>query len=392
MIAGELFIDQARQASLRNLGTTDRILFENPRLTSPLANNLGWKEFVYAMQPLAVFEGPGEFECILTEKTLAWGACDANIFAGRRAGEEVAEISDLTVEENDQFLGLTFQLARDSAEEYGIARADVGFNSGDFSEGHHSIKKLHSHIRVMPSQFDTEHRQQLSWSQLSRFDRMAFIEPFDVVAYDFIKAMYDEGRLQTVKGQPELSNGYISMRVDETRPYSQISREVKDMYGTLRNEYSQLEGVFTDGDIDPITDRYKARSRSERQELLSRYLEASSLSRKSREVLEYLAANLQPAIGRPQGKPRALDRSGMAYLTKGFAGAMSWEFKRGEPTADFYFLPRIITTSGINKVFMGEALPSAVTANNRTPSEAEIDIRRQYLDFVADKFRGDTAA
>jgi hypothetical protein len=73
------------------------------------------------------------------------------------------------------------------------------------------------------------------------------------------------------------------------------------------------------------------------------------------------------------------------YLTRGFAGAITFAFEKDSATVRMDFLPRVITTSTPTKTIMGETLPAVVDRTvNSIATYEEQRVMRAYHDEVVD--------
>lgn len=370
---GEIFLDQIRQAQQLDTGILTMPAFREARIPAVDANVMKWEVFREKMEPFGIVNFGESFECLLTSKDTAWGAEDLNIFAG---GEHqyIHEITDLTSRDGEQFLGLNFLVAQELVDrgQAETVQVNIGFNPTDFSAGHHSILKLHSHLRATPHPSDLERRQHYAWRDLERFDKLAFIEPFAGLHHDFIECMVRQGLFESkLEGMPEKKLGYTSMRLHPDNP-ALLFDDLQSMYRGLRNEYTTIQHIFTEGDVDTLG-RFTVRPRSERQEALEWYKSESSglYSDSSWRALEYLCEHITAAEARDPDNPRDMSTAAKVYLSRGFAGAMTFTFERGVEGMRFDFLPRVITTSGVTKTIMGENLPTVIAKTESPALEQE---------------------
>ena len=385
-----LLLSQAREAQRLNMGILTMPSYGEPFLSSAEANTVSWSEFKRAMHPLGVVHyGDDVAEYAITPKTIAWGVNDVNVFVGQN-DRPIAEISDLTPEEGRYFMDINFSVARQIIQRgHGDSvQISVGFNPEDFSAGHHSVRRLHSHIRAIQA-LDLSRRQQFSWRELDRFDRMAFIEPFSSLYHDYINRRVAEGLLADVLVQPpEKRLGYTSLYVaGDAKPT--IFDDLRTLYTGMKHEYNQAARIYTDGSKDIELDRYIPRPAADRQQLLAEFLASREgyYSEESVRALGYLCTHIVPAAPRNVDNPRQMSSTRTLYITRGFAGAINFALGANEDTLRIDFLPRVITTSGITKTIMGEQLPTVIAKTKSPATPEEHSLVATYHQLIVDILR-----
>lgn len=97
-------------------------------------------------------------------------------------------------------------------------------------------------------------------------------------------------------------------------------------------------------------------------------------------VLRYLAEHIRTAV--PRQHPTDINSSAMAYLTRGFAGGMTFAFAEGVNVVRFDFIPRVITTSAVTKTMMGQGLPTRIDKTAEPASPGELAVARAYYEEV----------
>lgn len=389
MKEGLLFFHQVKSAQALDKGIMIMPQFFEPSVSSYEANCLPWSKFKLSMKPLGIFNLPGTMlECLVVPKNIAWSAQDINTYVGSEE-REIREINDLSDTEGEEWFRANFLVASKLLTVSPEVQINIGFNPQEYSVGHHSIANLHSHIRTVGHKLDEKRRKRLNWDQFDWFDKLAFIEPFADLHNDFIDNFLTfhqvDGRIIDFRRE----SGYTSISLGYVPDLFKVFGEIKSLYSGMKREYALLENVFTDKEVDPTTGRYIPRERNEREELLDTYIKNNSswLSFQSVEVLEYLANNLKRAKAR--SFPREISDASMAYITKGFAGAMSFRFIQRSDVVYFDFLPRVITTSGVTKTISGDHT-ATIIAKEKTPAEdSERSVIQQYQNRVQTILQGE---
>lgn len=380
MKEGLLLLEQVKRASALDKGIMVMPQFFAPEMTNAETDTLPWSDFKYRIHPIGrLMLSETSLECLFTPKNIGWSAEDINTYVGDNK-RQIHEIDDLSDKEGVAWFNVNFAVAQyllnDNRSE---TQVNIGFNPQEFSAGHHSVARLHSHIRGIGHELDTLRRKKQSWREFNWFDKLAFIEPFSVVYNDFIRNFIASGRLRDhLIGDPTLALGYTSMMFRRGSDLSEIFPDIKDMYHAMKDEYAYLEDVFTDKQIDPESGRYIPRLENERSKRLELYIAKRGcwLSDESVEVLNYLAQYIKDA--KPRDNPREISDAAMAYITRGLAGAITFSFQHEHDKVRFDFLPRVITTTGVTKTISGKNI-ATVIAKEKTPAEEnEREVIRQY--------------
>lgn len=385
---GEIFMQPIRDARAPdNLGVLVTASYFEPQMSRAEANQADWPTFRERMKPLHVGQlGTTNVEYAVTPKANPWGAEDANIFVGE-GDREIFEIDDLTGEEGQAFLDLNFSLAQGllDADHCTSAQVTIGFNRQDLSKGHHSVLKLHSHIRVMSSELDLARREYRSWNSFPRFSQFAFIEPFASLYHDYISHAVAKGAfMQSVVGDAAAGPGYSSLLLKKSADLSAVFEDTAAVYGEMRAEYNNIAAIFTSGSADPHTERYIPRPKEERRARLEEFMQARSFySDRSVRCLRYLAEHIRPADKRPADNPAAMSTPGMLYLTRGFAGCLNWAFRKNSDLVKFDFVPRAVTTDSIAKTMMGDNMPTLLVRTDDAATAREHKTMQAYHDKLA---------
>src|SRR6266702_2079733 len=294
-IGTDLFLGQVREAQQLNMGIVTMPTYHEPRMSNHEANVMPWHMFEEGIQPIHKVESSvSDISYLLTPKNLGWGVEDVTIFAGEE-DRQIDEIDDLTDEEGREFFTLNSTLAQALVQEKQTEAVSVaiGFNPYDFSISHHSIQRLHSHVRTMPHEADLSRRTRYTWRQLDRFDRLAFIEPFADLYHDYITEKVGQALFSGhIIGAPERRLGYTSLAF-EADSLSAIYPDLKRLYVALKGEYENVAAIFTDGTKDPL-DRYVPRPLEDRKRLLADFLLVNRgvYSERSKKILAYLGEHL----------------------------------------------------------------------------------------------------
>lgn len=381
MKEGLLLLDQVRKAKNLDKGIMVMPQFFTPEMTNSDANSLSWSDFKHRIHPIGQLILPRtSLECLFSPKNICWSAEDVNTYVGADK-RQIDEIDDLSDEEGIAWFDVNFATAEyllnDARTEVQI---NIGFNPQEFSVGHHSVARLHSHIRGVGHQLDTLRRRKQSWQEFDWFDKLAFVEPFSVVYNDFIRSFIASGGLRDyLISDPALALGYTSMMLRRGPDLSKVFPDIKTMYHAMKDEYTYLEDVFTNKQTDSNSGRYLPRPKNERVERLALYIaqRGNWLSNNSVDILNYLAAYIRNAEARI--KPREITSAATAYVTRGLAGAMTLSFHHDEEDQmRFDFLPRVITTTGVTKTISGKNI-ATVIAKEKTPAEdQDRDVAEKY--------------
>jgi hypothetical protein len=380
MKEGLLLLEQVKKAKTLNKGIMVMPQFFPPEMTSTETNTLSWRDFKQRMHPIGQLILPGtSIECLVTPKNIGWCAEDINTYVGTD-DRQINEIDDLEDEEGIAWFNVNFEIA-----EYLLNNArpemqiNIGFNPQEFSVGHHSVARLHSHIRGIGHELDSLRRRKQSWQEFDWFDKLGFIEPFSIVHNDFINNLIASGRLKSfLYGYSTQELGYSTMLLKRGSDLSQVFPEIKDMYHAMKEEYSYLEDVFTGKLMDPKSGRYIPRPEPERIRRLMSYIDdrGSWLSKESIDKLNYLAQYIR--IAEPRNKPREIRNAATAYITRGLAGAMTLSLHDGEEQVRFDFLPRVITTTGVTKTISGRNMATIIAKEKQPAEKHEREVIEQY--------------
>lgn len=272
---GRIFLPQVREMYDQAISEYTMPTFHNPRMTSSEANTFTWEEFKDRLQPLSVVRPEVDgLEFIVTPKYVGWGIEDVNIFAGHE-GRAVNEISDLSTVEGANFFGLNLLIAREIVQECAVesAQVSIGFNTEDFSMGHHSLVRLHSHIRAIRPTDSTGRNTSTNWKSLERFEKLGLIEPFSPLYHDYMLHLIKDGLFADHIAKPPIHNvGYTSMELTRGPESPDVFSELSKLFVAFRKEYETVSDILTNGKRDPVLDRYIPRSPTERKALLGSFL------------------------------------------------------------------------------------------------------------------------
>lgn len=380
---GEIFLDQAREMRTTDMGILVTSRYFEAQMSTDDANSLGWDEFRDRIRPIGTATLSGSnLECLVVPKTVPWGSEDVTVFVGED-NRQINEIDDLTEHEGRDFLGFNFKVARaliDKTDRRNV-QVSIGFNPQDLSIGHHTVLRLHSHIRSINDD-DIARRQTLGWSEMDRFSRLSFIEPFASLYHDYIGNAVQAGDLaDLLVGEPSMHTGYTTMLLGQRDKLEMAFDSIKYMYQGMKAEYEMVVNIFSDGTIDAETGRLVPRPRYERESLLDDFLTLRKglYSDRSVRVLEYLAKHIRKAA--PKEYPTDISNAAKAYITRGFAGGMTFAFST-DKVVRFDFMPRVITTSAVAKTMLGQGRPTRIDKTEDTVSEAEKAIAERYYQDV----------
>lgn len=377
---GELFLDQVRQAQRLNSGILTMPSHTDARMDAETSNRLTWVEFRDRIRPMGVLDlQDAELECLVIPKNIGWSTRDVTIFAGEQ-DSRIHEIDDLNTNQGTAFLGINSFLAEEllkHGEE--LVQVSIGFNPQDFSIGHHTNAKLHSHIRAVPHAIDLERRQPLTWGEMRRFDRLAFIEPFAPLHHDFISSKIADGILSDFLIMPATSNlGFTSLSLSKSLNLGYAFPDLKKLYADMKEEYEIISSIFTDGSRDELG-RFIPRPLQERLEFLDTFLDNRTIyGDSSVRVLEYLAQNIKQAKKRGDGDPYDMTSTAMIYITRGFAGAITLNFSAGRDDIVLDFLPRVISTTPVGKTILGAGLPTVINKTVEPANKIEKAVTNKF--------------
>lgn len=352
-----------------------------PKMTTDEANQFSWSAFKEKLNPVTTITNPAiDLEFAVTPKNIAWSTHDVNVYTGSER-KYVEEITDLSQQEGSLFFKLNFLLARELvSNDLPKIHVSLGFNPRDFSSGHHSIRRLHTHLYAAQGKLLEKYLESAEYGTLDWFQRLTFIEPFAVLYHDFILAQINKWGFQDLISdlKPEFNSGYTSMHLKPNISSADIFAFISTIYETMKIEYNEIASVFTDGTIDDKTGKFTPRSRSEREARLDLYLATKSevFSERSTTLLKYLAKNLKEAKSRRE--KRGITSAETAWITTGFAGAMTFSFQKDKDEIRFDFLPRVITTSAVSKTIFGRKRPTLIFKTKRKPQPEDVRAMQSY--------------
>lgn len=371
-----LLLDPRRHEPLRyaSMDFTTNFL---PKLKKGEGVTLGWAEFKSLMDPIANFADKTGLEYLVAPKTNGYTNNDIAIFLGSER-KFISEITDLDDVQGKIFTKINLGLAEILLKNgEGNVNVSLGFNPQEFSEGHHSIQRLHSHIyRITPS-FLEKKRQLRSHEELTRFQKLVFVEPFAVVYHDFIKRQLAEIGFSDIT----FHHTHTSLHFDQVPEPEFLFKMITELYRKLQEEYSVLEKVFTDKQTDSETARFIPLAKEERVKQLEIYLaEHDFLSESARAALQYLAENLKRA--KAKSSSRSVTNSSTAWITKGFAGTITLALDKNSRAMRLDWIPRVITTSSIGKTLYGADRPTAIAKSSLPTPAEEIEENQAYYQEI----------
>ncbi len=359
------------------VGQIESPLFYPPRLTPEQCQQLPWTEFITGLRPFSEISIGENLIMALVDKTTLWSPGDFCGFIGGK--RDIVTLADFTVEEGMRFLHILRQLAvglqnvaNIHRDQYGKVNIAFGFNPEDYQLGAHSIWRMHTHIFI-PDHWLAEGatgftglRQEVNWRDLNWFDRLKFVEPFNMIYFDFIQYWIKQNpEMHDYLGDPvEHPIGFISFKLANDNLFPDCFSSIQKFYLALKDEYKKVEHVFTNREIDPATGRFMPREFNVLQELLQSYIAQSDwLSARSIRILKHLSQFIERAKLR-DGK--VISSSDQAWFTKGFAGTFMFSFDRSNKI-DLYFSPRVITTSAPEKDVYGADRPTNIIRTELPP-------------------------
>lgn len=355
------------------------------------ANSLPWEQFSMRMYPVASIASlDKETEFIFVPKNVNWTTHDLTIFAGKKNDDGnnlICEFLDFSHQACLDLFRLHFEIARKLIDNHhGRIQFAVGYNPLDFSPGHHSLRRFHTHLRSLGFDIDNDFLGTIDWKDTTWFERLTVVEPFSVVYYDCFKNCLEKGLfsdlsprdLQIKKG------GYLSLNFDNLSNIKQFSDQFRLLYQYLKNLYTMAESIFTNRCIDPETKRYIPLDRITLLKNLGIFLESnrSILSDESISLLTYLARNLKYATRKTQ--PTHIESSSQVYITKGFAGAFSFTIEPESEVIEMDFFPRIITTTGPTKNIFGDGKCVGFKKVSDHASPEAIQASSEFINEVKD--------
>jgi hypothetical protein len=385
---GEIFLDHVRRAQSLDMGVLTMPANTPARMDARVASELPWDDFKESIGHIGTLElGSTGLECLVVPKNVGWSTEDVTIFAGER-DKKINELDELTTDQGSAFLAVNFFLAENllDKDDANLIQISIGFNPHDFSTGHHTVSKLHSHIRKVPHPIDLERRKSYSWREMQRFDRLAFIEPFAPLHHDFIKHLTKNGLLgDYLLEEPVDHLGYTSLKLHRGLELGYVFPEIKHLYAHMKEEYEIIASIYTDGTRDPKTDRFLPRPYAERMELFEAFSENRSFySDSSLSILSYLVENIQTAIPRSEQNPRDMSSAAMVYISRGFAGALTFNFERGNEYVELDFFPRVLSTTPVGKTILGSALPTVIDKTSQPAGEHEKRVTASYYQQITE--------
>ena len=298
-------------------------------------------------------------EMLFTDKAVSWGTEDVNLWIGGE-DREIMEVDDLTREEASTFFHIGLSLCKNLKYYNGHDHAlSIGFNPGDVAlPGHHSVGRLHGHLRAYNDPYDLNRIQARRWKDSHWFDRLTFTEPFTQVFYDHIQNYLDAVQDDVFdRDNLRISNGVIDMPM---RPGAEggFPSALIALYSSMKKEYQAMVNIFTQKVIDPETDRYTPNGASEILAGLDAHFSSTlHYSEKSRGLLYYLGRRIKRATKRPQLREQYILDSSHVYLPKSFSGAFTIRHNPEQNNFGVEFLPRVITTSAVAKTIFGNNMP-----------------------------------
>ena len=343
------------------------------QMTRQESHELAWNDFKEKMRPLCVFQMPNGLECIVISKYAPWSRQDVSLFAGTEQ-RGINEVFDFENNEGSSFFDINFYLAKDILSNDDVSKMNVtiGFNPEDFSLGHHSVKRLHSHVYVSEGEkLEGGAIKETDWKSLEKPERLMFVEPFSAVYHDQIKKMLEAGLLNRNVLESEISEhiGYIGFEFTPGTSSGEIFEFTKKLYTACKSEYDAIADCFIKKQTDSETERFAPRDREERWRLLIQYLDRNkTYSDESQKLLESLAERLESAM----------DPNKAMWFTRGFSGAITFIIEKDNPSIRMHFLPRVVTTSGVEKTIFGSDHPTRI---KRSPEPATGEDRKIMYEY-----------
>ncbi len=365
--------------------------YHQPQMTKSEANNFPWLEFKKRMKPIGVVNLSGELECIAISKYVPWSPQDVSLFVGSEK-KDINEIRDFSIKEGSNFLDLNFYLAKAVLDDQvnNQVNVSIGFNPEDFSPGNHSVRRLHSHIYVSDGLYVNSGLKKTEWLRLGKPDRLMFVEPLSNVYYDYILHLLNDGSLNEDILQSKIENkiGYISFVFKPKTKVKNIFSFVNNLYELCLREYNKIEYIFTDKSLSDRTERFILRGMGERNNLMKAYLNenAGLYSKDSQNILKKLSERVVEARSRKDYL--SINSNGEIWAIKGFAGSFTFSFNKKEDGVKFYFSPRVLTTSGIEKTIFGEDRPTRIKRTSNAPSHSDKIVMENYLNSIKSAMKG----
>lgn len=395
MRESELFYNQIKHVKKLNIGEFEPPKFSEPQIEKSEVNNLSWKEFKEEIRPLAVINVPGiDAEYLITPKNVPWALQDVNVYIGA-ANKDYFELSDLNENEGRTFFDVNGSIAKGllADQNFSETHISIGFNPDDFSPGHHSVKRLHSHIYVADNPELQGQIKKREWAGMNKNEKFTFIEPFSQVFYEYLEYLLKTGIVEEgfIQGEIENNPGYLSFYVEKDIDPMELFNLIKKIYLELKKEYDNFLEIFTDRSLDPETERYIPRPVEERLVLLESHLNnrPGVFSQESKKILSGLAQNLVSALPKKDGGTM-VDSNETLWISKGFSGAFTQSFKLNEDLSRIDYFPRVVTTNTVEKTIFGKDHPTVIKRDIKNATENDFKLMDQYHQAVvklADQFQ-----
>ncbi len=327
--------------------------YSEPAVTTCEANTLPWEEFKDKMQPFSLISSrDGITEFAFTQKSTPWSIEDVNMWVGS-SRIPIDEITDFSTVALADLFTIHSEIAKQFAREGRTLQWGFGYNPEDFSPGHHSVKRFHTHIRGLGNPLDQRNVVTTPWKDSTWYDRLTSIEPFTPIAADILASLLQKPEIGQVLGwtMPTIHpSGYIEYQTQAIADADSYAKAFRQLYEDGRASYETVRNIFTDGQIDPDSDKYIPLPTQERGDRFEQFVGNNNIefSPESLRLLKYLAHNVQPASTRLVNGTAHITNAAKVHITRGFAGGfMFTTHPEGRMTADFF--PRIITTTGPTK-------------------------------------------
>jgi hypothetical protein len=245
-----------RETVHREYGYIERPAFREHRVKNVKEFDPPWDEFKSVFSPFLEINTHDGSEIIFTDKDVSWNVRDVNIWIGNRK-KRIDEIDDLTDQEGSTLFDIGVDLCGELNNSTGLNHSlTIATNPLDIGmPGNQSVRKLHIHLRSFDDPADLRRIQKKSWKEMLWFDKLAFIEPFTSLYFDFAKN-YLSTRDGLFKSEDvSMLEGIVRFSTDPDKKHI-FFPDLKDLYSEMKQEYSLVEAIFTDRKVDPVTDRY----------------------------------------------------------------------------------------------------------------------------------------
>lgn len=348
-------------------------MYGEAKLSAREANSVSWQEFKRVMQPFSCrTSNDSVTEFAFTHKGTPWTVEDVNVWVGSNE-TPINEISDFTPGALADLFKLHTAVAGEFLKEGKTTQWGFGFNPHDFSPGHHSVKRFHTHVRGLENPLDQQNVVRKSWRASNWFERLTAIEPFTPIAADVSAALLQLPQIKPLGWYaPDIKrSGYITYEATPISDFDSYAQAFRGLYEGGRIAYQAISGIFTDGSISDETDKYIPLPKQERLMRYEAFAKANDygLSPQSLELLRYLASHIQAASARLDNGSVTITRSSQVHITQGFAGGFMFTTKNdGRLTVDFF--PRVITTTGPTKNLHADGDFYGFTKTKDKPSDA----------------------